>query len=224
LEPSQEAFMKSDADIRRDVESELQWDPSVDDTRIGVSVSNGVVTLTGEAPHYSDRWAAEDIVKRVTGVRAIANDVQVQIFPLGLRSDSDIAEAAANALQWNVSLSNTQLKPIVKDGWITLGGQVSWGYQRVAAETAVRSLMGVKGVTNDIRVTSSIKVSNVKQKIEDAFKRHAVLDAKDIEVSVDNSTVILKGHVHSWQEREDASQAAWAAPGVMAVENHLAVQ
>jgi osmotically-inducible protein OsmY len=216
--------MKTDADIRRDTESELRWDPSIDDTRIGVTVSNGVVTLTGDVPNYSDRWAADDIVKRVSGVRAIANDIQVKIPLSGVRTDTDIAEAAANALQWNVSLINTQLKPIVKEGWITLDGQVSWGYQRMAAENAVRHLMGAKGVTNNIRVASSIKVSNVKQKIEDAFKRHAILDAKDIEVNVDSSTVILKGHVHSWQEREDASQAAWAAPGVIAVENNLAVQ
>ena len=216
--------MKTDADIRRDTESELRWDPSIDDTRIGVTVSNGVVTLTGDVPNYSDRWKADDIVKRVSGVRAIANDIQVNIPLSGVRTDTDIAEAAANALQWNVSLINTQLKPIVKEGWITLDGQVSWGYQRMAAENAVRHLMGAKGVTNNIRVASSIKVSNVKQKIEDAFKRHAILDAKDIEVNVDSSTVILKGHVHSWQEREDASQAAWAAPGVIAVENNLAVQ
>ena len=216
--------MKTDADISRDVESELRWDPSINDTRIGVTVSNGVVTLTGDVPNYSDRWAADDITKRVGGVRAIANDVQVKIPLSGVRTDTDIAEAAANTLQWNVSLSHTEIKPVVKDGWITLSGQVSWGYQCVAAENAVRHLMGVKGVTNDICVASNIKASNVKQKIEDAFKRHAILDAKDIEVNVDSSTVILKGHVHSWQERADASLAAWAAPGVLAVENRLAIQ
>ncbi len=216
--------MKTDSDIRRDVESELRWDPSFDDTRVGVSVNNGVVTLTGDVPNYSHRWAADDIVKRVTGVRAVANDIQVRIAPSNVRTDTDIAEAAANALQWNVSLIKTQLKPVVKDGWVTLGGQVSWGYQRTAAENAVRHLMGVKGVTNDIRVASNIKVGNVKENIEEAFKRHAILDAKDIKVDVDSSTVILKGRVHSWREREDASQAAWSAPGVVAVENHLAVQ
>lgn len=216
--------MKTDTEIRRDVEDELRWDPSIDDTRVGVTVNNGVVTLTGDVSNLSDRWAADEIVKRVGGVRAIANDIQVRIAPSSVRTDTDIAEAAASALQWNVALNHTQLKPVVKDGWIALGGQVSWGYQRIAAENAVRNLMGVKGVTNEIRVASSIKVGNVKQKIEDAFKRHALLDAKDIEVNVDDSTVILKGHVRSWQEREDASRAAWAAPGVIAVENHLAVQ
>jgi len=217
-------YMKTDAEIRRDVEGELLWDPSIDDKRIGVTVHDGVVTLTGDVPHYSDRCIAEDIAKRISGVRAIANDIQVQIQTSGMPTDTDIAEAAANALRWNVSLSGASIKPIVKDGWVTLGGQVSWGYQRTAAETAVRNLIGVKGVSNGIRVTSNIKPTDVKQKIEDAFKRHAVLDAKDIEVDVEGSAVTLKGHVRTWQEREDASRAAWAAPGVIDVENRLLVQ
>jgi osmotically-inducible protein OsmY len=217
-------IMKTDAEIRLDVERELQWDPSIDDRRIGVAVSNGVVTLTGDVAHYSARLAAEDIVKRVRGVRAIANDIQVKIPDSGMRTDTDIAEAAANALKWDVSLIGVQIKPVVTDGWVMLSGQVSWGYQRTAAENAVRNLIGVRGVGNQITVMSNIKATDVKQKIEDAFKRHAVLDAKDIEVNVDRSTVILKGHVHSWQELEDASRAAWAAPGVIAVENRLSVQ
>ncbi len=216
--------MKTDAEIRLDVERELQWDPSIDDRRIGVAVSNGVVTLTGYVAHYSARLAAEDIVKRISGVRAIANDIEVKIPASGVRTDTDIAEAAANALKWNVSLSSAEIKPVVKDGWVMLSGQVSWGYQRTAAENAVRNLIGVRGVGNQITVMPNINATDVKQKIEDAFKRHAVLDAKDIEVNVDRSTVTLKGHVHSWRELDDASRAAWAAPGVVAVENRLSVQ
>jgi osmotically-inducible protein OsmY len=217
--------MKADADIRRDMESELKWDPSVDDKRIGVAVSNGVVTLTGDVPHYFARWAAEQTAKRVKGVRAIANDIDINIPASGTRSDTEIAEAVANALRWNVSLSGTEIKPpVVKDGWVSLSGQVDWGFQRIAAESAVRNLMGVKGVTNDISVKPSVKASDVKQKIEDAFKRHAILDAKDIQVVVHNASVSLNGHVHTWQEREDATLAAWAAPGVNTVENHLAIQ
>jgi osmotically-inducible protein OsmY len=217
-------YMRTDAEIRRDVESELQWDPSVDDKKIGVIVNNGVVTLTGEVSHFAGKWAAEDIAKRVSGVRAIANDLQVKIPLSGVRSDTDIAEAAANAMQWHVSMGGTQIKPVVKDGWVTLSGKVSWGYQRTSAENAVRHLMGVKGVTNDIIVSSVVKVADVKQKIEEAFKRHAILDAKDIEVKVDSSTVTLKGHVHTWQEHDDAARAAWAAPGVANVENRLSIQ
>jgi osmotically-inducible protein OsmY len=217
--------MKADADIRRDMESELKWDPSVDDKRIGVAVSNGVVTLTGDVPHYFARWAAEQTAKRVKGVRAIANDIDINIPASGTRSDTEIAEAVANALRWNVSLSGTEIKPpVVKDGWVSLSGQVDWGFQRIAAESAVRNLMGVKGVANDISVKPSVKASDVKQKIEDAFKRHAILDAKDIQVVVHNASVSLNGHVHTWQEREDATLAAWAAPGVNTVENHLAIQ
>ncbi len=216
--------MKTDAAIRGDVEAELQWDPSIDDKKVGVIVSDGVVTLTGEVGSFSGKWSAEDIVKRVSGVRAIANELKVKIPLSGVRSDTDIAEAAANALRWNVSLAGTQIKPIVKEGWITLSGNVSWGYQRMSAENTVRTLMGVKGVTNDVIVASTVKVSDVKQKIEEAFKRHAVLDAKDIEVKVNSATVILKGHVHSWQEHDEASRAAWAAPGVDNVENRLLIQ
>jgi osmotically-inducible protein OsmY len=216
--------MKTDTEIRKGVESELEWDPSVDDRKIGVIVNNGVVTLHGEVAHFAGRWAAEDIAKRVVGVRAIANEIQVKIPSSGARTDTEIAEAAANSLRWHVSTATEPVTAVVTDGWITLSGQVGWGFQRSAAENAVRHLIGVKGVINDIAVTSSVKVNDVKVKIEDAFKRHALLDAKDIEVKVDRSTVTLKGHVHTWQERDDAALAAWAAPGVISVDNRLAVQ
>lgn len=216
--------MKTDAEIRRDVESELQWDPSVDDRKIGVIVHDGIVTLTGEVCHFYGKWAAEDITQRVSGVRAIANEIQVRIPAAGARSDVDIAEAAANALRWHVVTRGARIKPLVADGWITLSGKVEWGFQRSAAENAMRHLLGVRGITNDITVVSLVNVSDVKQRIEDAFKRHAVLDSKGIEVNVDSATVTLSGYVHTWQEHADATRAAWAAPGVGTVDNRLVIR
>ena len=221
---NEEMHMKSDTEIQRDVQNEMQWDPSLEESAIGVKVHDGVVTLLGDVPHYSDRWTAEDIAKRVSGVRAVANDIEVKIPALGERSDTDIASAAVNALEWNVSLGSADIKAVVRHGWITMSGQVKFGYQKSAAETAVRYLLGVKGIINDITVKPSIKMIDVKQKIEEAFQRQARLDAKDIDVDVEDNQITLKGSVHSWREKDDAARAAWAAPGVAKVENKLQVQ
>lgn len=216
--------MKVDKDIQRDVETELQWDPSLDERSIGVKVQNGVVTLVGEVAHYADRYTAEEVAKRVMGVRAIANELQVKIPKPGERSDIDIANAAANALKWNVSLGACTVKAVVNHGWVTLSGEVEYGFQRGAAERAVLYLLGVTGISNEITIRPNVKMADVKQKIEDAFQRQARLDAKDIEIRVNESRITLKGHVHSWREKDDAARAAWAAPGVAAVENQLRVQ
>jgi osmotically-inducible protein OsmY len=216
--------MRTDADIRNDVESELKWDPSIDDSQISAIVHDGVVTLTGQVGNYGGRWTAEDVTKRIKGVRAIANEIQVKILGTGMRSDTDIAEAAANALRWHVSTGASQIQSVVKEGYVTLSGQVEWGFQKTSAESAVRHLMGVKGIMNNIVVKTAIKAGDVKQKIEDAFKRHAIQDTKGIDVNVNDSTVTLKGRVRTWQEREDAARAAWAAPGVGNVDNQLYLQ
>ncbi len=212
---------RSDTDIRRDVEAELQWDPSIDDRKIGVIVSDGIVTLTGEVTHLTGRWAAEDIAKRVSGVRAIANEVEVKLPSTGIRSDTEIAEAAASVLRWNIANASSAITPIVHQGCVTLSGKVMWGFQKVAAERSVRSLSGVRHVTNDILVSSSIKAADVKQRIEEALKRISLQEAEQIHVQVINSTITLSGRVHSWQEQSDALAAAWMIPGVGQIENRL---
>jgi osmotically-inducible protein OsmY len=216
--------MKTDANIRDDVENELRWDPSLGEKAIFIKVEDGVVSLQGSVPHFSDRWTAEQVTKRVAGVRAIANDIEVKLPNSGERLDSDIAAAAANALKWHFVLESSAIQVVVKQGWVTLSGHVSYGYQMTIAEDAVRYLLGVKGVFNDIEVRSDVKAKDVKQNIQSAFQRQASLDANDIKVNVDDSAVILHGTVHSWREKDDAAIAAWAAPGVTRVENKLQVQ
>jgi osmotically-inducible protein OsmY len=215
--------MKTDMNIRSDVENELRWDPSVDEKGILVKVDGGVVTLQGSVPHFADRWTAEEVAKRVAGVRAIANDIEVKIPKPGERSDTDIATAAANALKWHFALESSDVKAVVKQGWLTLSGHVPYGYQKTLAESAVRYLLGVRGVFNDIEVRSAVKATDVKKKIQSAFQRQASLDANDIKIDVDDTAVVLQGTVHSWKEKDDAALAAWAAPGVTKVENNLQV-
>jgi osmotically-inducible protein OsmY len=216
--------MRTDTEIRRDVQNELQWDPSLDETGMGVNVKNGVVTLVGTVPHFADRYTAEEVAKRVNGVRAVANEIEVKIPKPGERSDTDIASAAANALKWNFSVGASDIKAVVKHGWVTLSGQVTYGYQRSVAESLVRYLLGVTGIVNEIAIMPAVKMVDVKQKIEAAFQRQALFDAKDIDIKLNDNQVTLKGHVHSWREKDDASRAAWAAPGVAKVENQLQVQ
>jgi osmotically-inducible protein OsmY len=216
--------MKSDANIRLDVENELRWDPSLDEKEISIKVENGVVTLQGFTPHFSDRWSAEEATKKVAGVRAIANEIAVKIPKPGERSDTDIASAAANVLNWHFALGSSDVKVVVKQGWITLSGHTSHGYQRTMAEGAVRYLLGVKGVYNNIEVRPAVKATDVKAKIQSAFERQASLDAKDININVDDTAVVLRGSVHSWREKDDAAIAAWAAPGVTRVDNRFQVQ
>jgi len=215
--------MKSDTDIRNDVQNELQWDPSVEARGISVNVQEGIVTLFGQVPHFVDKYSAEKIVKRVSGVRAIANDIAVDIPIPGKRTDTDIAIAAANALKWNASLRECDINAVVSDGCISLSGHVAYGYQANVAEAAVRYLMGVTAILNNLTIKASVKMVDVKQKIEDAFQRQARLDAKDIDVGLNDNKVTLKGFVSSWREKDDAARAAWAAPGVCKVENQLLV-
>ena len=215
--------MKSDSEIERDVREELKWEPHLDAADIAVAVKNGVVTLAGFTKSYTDRLEAELAAKRVAGVHAVANDIEVRLPAIDQRPDPDIARDAVVALKSELPISHDRIKIIVKDGWITLEGAVEWQYQKTTAETAVRRVKGVKGVTSVIAVKPKVEPSELQRKIMEAFKRNAEVDANRITVEAHGSEVILKGTVRSWIEREEAERVAWSAPGITHVEDRIVV-
>ena len=215
--------MNSDRQLQLDVLDELRWEPGVKATDIGVTVKDGVVTLEGKVDSFAEKWAAEEAVKRLPGVKALAMDIEVKISGTNERTDSDIAQAAENALKWDVAVPHKQIKVSVERGFVTLDGEVDWQFQKSAADRAVRHLKGVTGVSNCITIKPKVAPENVREKIEGALKRNAILDAEQIMVQADGGKVTLSGTVHSWTELDAAVDAAWAAPGVSEVKNLLTV-
>ncbi len=217
--------MRSDSEIKRDVEDELRWDPNVNGDNIAVAVKDGVVTLTGFVTTYAQKFAAERAVKRVAGVIGVANDVEVRLPGVDERPDPEIARDVVAELKVWLPQSWDDIKAVVKNGWVTLEGEVQWNYQREYAERAIRWIKGVKGVSNLIRLKPKTipEPSEIKQKIEEAFRRSALIDANRVTVEANGGEVMLRGTVRSWAERQEAERAAWAAPGVVKVDNRIVV-
>ena len=212
----------SELQLRQDVVDELEYEPSVDAAHIGVAVDKGVVTLTGHVASYAEKQAAIAAVRRVKGVRAIAEEIEV-LYALDKKtSDDEIAQRAIDILGWDMMVPSDSIQVMVHNGWVTLTGNVDWHYQKKQAEEDVRKLSGVRGVTNTIEIKPSVQAEDVKRKIEEALKRHAEIEASAIRVTVrERNKVLLEGKVGSWDERNAVENAAWSAPGVKSVEDRM---
>jgi osmotically-inducible protein OsmY len=215
---------KKDSGIKDDVLSELKYEPSIKTTDIGVLVKDGAVTLTGFVATYGEKWHAVRAAKRVSGVRAVADDIKVKLADSHERTDGEIAASAADHISWLISVPKNKVDITVREGWISLKGQLEWWHQKYAVENAVHFLAGVKGVTNLITVNSTTSASEIKTLIEKAFARNALLESNKIKIETSGNSVTLKGKVKTYAEKDEAEQVAWAAPGVSSVENKIKVE
>lgn len=214
----------NDRELRQSVIDELDFEPSIDSADIGVTAENGVITLTGHVPSYAQKMAAERAVWRVKGVKAIAQDIQVRLPGDKRHDDDEIARRAVDILAWNSLLPRDGIHVKVQNGFVTLTGQVDWNFQRKAAEADIRKLSGVTGLFNEITLKPSVQPVDVKQRITDALKRHAEVEARQIQISVrDGDTVSLDGEVDNWDELQAVVHAAWSAPGVRSVDDRLRI-
>ena len=213
----------TDKQMQDNVLAALKWEPSIDNTQIGVTVNQGIVALRGDVRSLAEKMAAERVALRVYGVKGVANDLVVHFAGSLDRSDTDIALAVVNALKWNSQIPPNTITPTVSNGWVTLKGELDWNYQREVAAKAVRDLLGVRGVSNEIGIRPRVSVADVEAKIEAALKRSAEVDARRIHVGATDGKVVLTGNVRSWAERVEVERAAWAAPGVKSVEDHLSI-
>lgn len=215
--------MKTDLDLKSDITAELMWDPAVNPANIGIAVKEGVVTLSGTVDSYVQKHAVERAVRRIEGVRGMAVDLDVRLAPGHRRTDAEIAQAALHALRWHSLVPEERVKVEVEDGWVTLSGEVDWGYQSASAEQALQPLVGVRGVTNQIRIAQRVNSAQIHSDISAALTRHAQREAKHIAVDVEGGTVTLSGQVGSLAERDAAMGTAFAAKGVMEVVDRLEV-
>lgn len=215
--------MNKDVGLKNAVEAELAWVPSVDAAHIGVTAENGIVTLSGHVPTYAQKLAVEKAVKRIKGVRGLAEELEVRLLASFGNDDDEVAKRVANILDWGVSVPKDSVKVQVTAGIVTLSGEVDWQFQRIGAEQGVRLLNGVRGLSNQITVKPHVEAQDVKRRIESALARQAHVEASNIRVTVDGTNVRLDGKVKAWAERDTIERAAWAAPGVRTVDDHVAI-
>lgn len=215
--------MKTDLEIQKDVMEELKWQPSINSNEIGVSVKNGVVTLSGTVDSYSKKVSAETAAKNVGGVKVVAEEIEVKIFPSSKKTDQEIAEAILNTLKWSSPVQQGKIKVEVEKGWVTLDGEVDWEFQRSSAQTLVENLTGVVNVSNKIKIKPAVTASDIKKKISAAFHRSATVDSGKIIIDIQGNKVTLTGKVSSYAEKKEAENSVWSAPGVDRVVNELEV-